>query len=324
MSLVRLKRAPWRLPRWLSGCLLAGVAWAANPTSQVRLELHPESAQVFFSHRGRALAVYTFRPTPRLPYLNLLGSIEGINVIQDAAVEAPERRGLSLGLELNGVDFSQGGDGWQKSGAEITRRIHRDASGRPVAELSHSVFWVPTQATPAGRETAWLIEERHLRFVVDELARETALHWRSEFEVGPAVDTVVVRTPVGKGLTLRLIPDFQPRRSPAAAGPPTGPVEVNQEEAPPVTPRFWSAMTAQIAGRILTTVCFDAPPSLDRPSIRVLTEPVTLVAADHGLESPPWIGRPGDRLQIQALITVLSHDATDEDLDERRRLWLHP
>jgi hypothetical protein len=303
----------------LGGWCLPGGAWGGNAASVIRLELFPQSGQVVLLHRGRSLALYEFRPAPQKPCLSLFCSIEGINVLEDTTTDHPFVRGLGLGFDINGVSFSQEGSGWQKSGPEITRRVQRDAHGRPVAELSHTVFWVPARSTPAMRESAWLIEERRLRFVIDEPARETAVDWHSDFEVGPAADQVTLSAPAGSGLTLRLIPDFRPRHPPRTEMPESDTAERDTEK---VSPAGWSAMTADIAGRRLTVTCFDDPAPPAQSGFRVQTEPFTMITASHGLDDQPWVGRPGDRFRLQALVTVLTREVTGPMLDERRGQWL--
>lgn len=308
--------------------LLAVCGWwlttgglGANSASVVRLELYPESGQVALFYRDRALGLYEFRSSPRKPCLSLLGSIEGINVLEDTTSEAPYIRGLSLGFEINGVSFSQDGDGWQRGGPEITRTIYRDPQGRPVAELSHRVYWVPTRTSPATRESAWLIEDRRLRFGVDEFARETSVEWQSELEVGPAAEQVTVAAPTGSGLTLRLIPAFRPGSSHEIAG--LG-GETEQEHTQGDRFEEWSAMTAHIAGRELTVTCFDHPAPLATPGYRMQTDPFTMMSTAHGPESQPWLGRPGDRFRVRVLVTVRTGEVTSQALTERRERWLNP
>jgi hypothetical protein len=303
----------------LGGWCLQGGARMADAASVIRLELFPQSGQVVLFHRGRSLALYEFRPAPQKPWLSLFCSIEGINVLEDTTTDDPFVRGLGLGFDINGISFSQDGAGWQKSGPEITRRVQRNAHGRPVAELSHTVFWVPTRATPAMRESAWLIEERRLRFVIDEPARETAVEWHSDFEVGPAADHVTVSAPAGSGLTLRLIPDFRPRHPPRTEMPESDAAERETEK---VSPALWSAMSADIAGRPLTVTCFDNPAPPAQAGFRVQTDPFSMITASHGLDGQPWVGRPGDRFRLQALVTVLTREVTSQILDERRDQWL--
>jgi len=305
----------------LGGILLAGVSWGADSASVIRLELFPQMGQVALFHRGRSLALYEFRQAPRKPCLSLFCSIEGINVLEDTTTDAPFVRGLGLGFEVNGISFSQEGGGLQKSGPEITRRVHRDARGCPVAELSHTVFWVPTQATPALREAAWLIEERRLRFVIDEPGRETAVEWHSDFEVGQATEQVTLTASEEGGLTLRLIPDFRPRNLPEPVEPESEAAEGGRAEA---SPALWSTMTAHIAGRQLSVALFDDPRPSGQPLIRAQTDPFTMISAAQGLDSGPWVGRPGDRFRVRALITVLSREATAAVLEERRDRWLNP
>jgi hypothetical protein len=309
--------------RWMAVCgwwLTTGLL-GANSASVVRLELHPESGQVALLHRNRAVGLYEFRPSPRKPCLSLLGSIEGINVLEDTTSETPYIRGLSLGFEVNGVSFSQDGDGWQRSGPEITRTIYRDPQGRPVAELSHTVYWVPTRTSPATRESAWLIEDRRLRFGVDEFTRETSVEWQSELEVGPAADQVTVAAPTGSGLTLRLIPAFRPRSSPEIASL-SG--ETEQEHAQGDRFEEWSAMTAHIAGRELTVTCFDHPAPPATSQYRMQTDPFTMMSTAHGLESQPWLGWPGDRFRVRVLVTVRTGEVTGQALTERRERWIKP
>jgi hypothetical protein len=305
----------------LGGILLAGISWGAESASVLRLELFAQTGQVALFHRGRSLALYEFRPASRKPCLSLFCSIEGINVLEDTTTDAPFVRGLGLGFEVNGNSFSQQGGGLQKSGPEITRGVHRDAHGCPVAEVSHTVFWVPTQATPARREAAWLIEERRLRFVIDESGRETAVEWHSDFEVGQATEDVTVTASEEGGLTLRLIPDFRPWDLPEPADPESEAAEGDRAEA---SPALWSTMSAHIAGRRLTVALFDDTRPSSQPVIRAQTDPFTMISAAQGLDSGPWVGRPGDRFRVRALITVLSGEPTATRLEARRERWLNP
>jgi hypothetical protein len=249
----------------------------------------------------------------------VLCSVEGINVLQDTTTDTPFVRGLGLGFEVNGLLFSQSGSGIQKSGPELTRRVQRDARGRAVAEIEHLVYWVPTAQTPASPDSAWLVEQRRLQFVVDESARETAVRWHSDFEVGPAVESARLVAPSGSGLTARLLPDFAPFGSAQVDG-----LNGRAGEGPAGEGvRSWCALQARVAGRPLTVALFGESVPAVEGAFHAQSEPFALLWARPGWAEQPWVGRPGDRCSFRALVVVQTREATDTSLQQRAELWLH-
>jgi len=296
----------------ITGCAgPVGVRAAGAPRPLLRLELSAPAGQLDLAYDGRSMATYDFRAAPQRPCVSRLLSLQGDGLLYGATPETPHTRGLSLAFTVNGTSFSEveTNAGWQRPGAELSRRILRDAQDRAVAEIEHRVYWLPSKESPANADAALLIEDRLLRFTVDEGASELALEWDSRCTPGPSWDAVFLTATPGQGLALRLALEF----SESGTAVPTH---------PGTAPSTWMSRRARFGNHWVVVSLFDDPDGSAPTRFDTLLQPHPILVSSGGLTETPQLLRAGEVFRVHGLLTVHTHSVTLEALAERRAQWL--
>jgi hypothetical protein len=281
----------------------------------VRLELMSGAGQVGLDYLGRRLAVYEFQPEGHKPSLLRLASLEGAVVVTEGTADRPDRRGLGLGFQVQDLSFwnEEEDSGWQRSGRDVSRRVGRDPQGRSVANVDHSVYWVPSADGLPRAEDAWLTEERRLRFVMSAAMREMAVDWESVFTVGDLPGGAAIRFPSNAGLGLQLAPEFQHVVVSYAVGETdatAGGVAAN-----------WVSLAGDLDGRPVTLTVsggWDRNPGL---SWDATSEPPAYLAVRPNPATWPRQFRSGDRFRLRFLVTIHARRMTAEALTARESAW---
>jgi hypothetical protein len=249
-------------------------------------------------------------------------SLDGRSVLQEGDSNVPHHHGMSLGFRVNGLSFwgEYEGSGWQRSGREIDRRVGRDARGRFFAEVGHTVYWVPAEEGLPRVNDAWLVEDRRIRFLVDESTGEVAVGWQSAFTVGELAEgtNVEIEVAEGEGWVLGLTPEFrQVVVTPSKV----------QTNAVPLLPGAgglggWVSLAGEIEGRPLTLTTYSETRKGEAPQWT------------HAPEQPAWLSvrpeppsrsntlGPGERLDLRFLVTAHLRRMTPKELAARLADWL--
>jgi len=303
------------------GILMALVCGGrAEVEPPLRMDLSAYAGQVEVTYWGRHLAVYQFQPKSRKPFLINLTSLDGRSVLQEGASGAPERHGMCLGFQVDDLSFwrEEEGCGWQRSGPEVERRVGRDDRGRLTAEFNHAVYWMPAETLMLRVDEAWLIEDRRLRFLVEEGTGEVAVEWESAFRVGEAAAGAMVGMQKGEGLGLQLAPEFERIVLESSA------VETNAGAALRASDgaACWVSLAGEVEGRPLTlTVYAD---SQDSEALRwtfLPGSPAHLIVRPNPASWPKRF-QPGDRFGLRFLATAHPRRMTSEALRTRQTDWL--
>jgi hypothetical protein len=301
------------------GAMNAGMGAGAD-AAIMDVELLSQAGMVEVRHSGRPLAVYQFKAAPFKPYLRSLHSLSGVNVLLDGPSDHLHHHGLMYAVKVNGVNFWEeaAGSGYQLSGPEISRRVTRDRAGRPVAELAHQVFWVPTNDVTDRASSAWMIEDRSLVFTIDAAAREVSVEWKSSFTIGPAIEEATVGGAAYNGLGLRLTPAFDHtagRRNGSAGS-------YTQEATWDVTQASWASTTQTINNHPITVSIFHNPTNTAEPRFFSMLNPFAYLSATQGLDTRPIVYRRGQKFALHYLVTVHARDLSAEETAARHGAWL--
>jgi len=277
---------------------------------------------VALNYQGHRLLVYASASNQFKPYVKELYTLAGDNVLLDAPPDHLHHHGLMYATAVNGINFweERGQVGYQKPVGPPHTSIGVSSSGRPRASLTQVIHWVgPKDATMQDTHSvALLVETRSLTVTVDEKAREVALAWHAQFQVGPGAKTVTLSGPAYNGLGLRLPPAFnlvaRHENSEAADYPTHGKGDV--------TAARWSCVSHELNGHPITVALFGQPSTLHGlPVFFTMVEPFTYLAVTQALDTKPLAYAAGEPFTVDYLLVVYADRKSSAFLTQRSRSW---
>jgi hypothetical protein len=301
--------------------LMCGVAQPADAALEVRTD--ESRGELTVSFHARPLLVYAFATNQWKPYVRELYALNGVNVLRDAPADHLHHHGLMYAIRVNGVNFWEetGQPGCQRSVKLLSSSVSRNSSDRPEAAFSQRIHWIAhSNALSASADTAdaLLVETRHLRLTVDEKAREVALDWQNDFEVGHAARVVRLTGSAYNGLGLRLPVEFDHVAR-----------HVNSENLPytaaqtwDVTPARWSSVTGTVNRQPVTVTVFGRPSNAGSTRFFTMRNPFAYLAVTQNLEQQPLEYRAAETFRVRYLLTVCSRSPSAADLDKTCAQWL--
>jgi hypothetical protein len=283
--------------------------------------LNSDRRELAIDYQGLPLLVYAFATNQFKPYVRELHALNGVNVLRDAPPDHLHHHGLMYAIKVNGTNFWEEtkAGGYQRPGWELLRKVGRDRSGRPTAELSHTIHWVtPDNAgllNPAP--AALLVEKRAIRVTIDESAGEVALEWRGDFTVGPASPKVTLGGTAYHGLGLRLPQDFDK----VALHQNSEGLPYTAEQKGDVTPAKWACVSGTVGGRGLMVALFSHPSDKGDPKFFSMIDAFAYLSATQGLDTTPIEYSAGEQFSLRYLLTIYPVKKSKEFLAQRYSRW---
>ena len=154
-----------KLPLILS--LLASCAVVVGVTSAAEhLEAVASAGQTewTFRYAGQPVMVYAFAPWSYKPYVKVLSTIEGEDLLRDAPHDHLHHHALMYAIRVNGLNFWEeiSGSGVEKPVKTDRPELGHTAAGLPEARLHQVLHWLAPQDAflPDSAAVALLIEDR--------------------------------------------------------------------------------------------------------------------------------------------------------------------
>lgn len=274
------------------------------------------------THDGQPVMVYRFDPQEFKPYVKALNTLSGYGVLRDAPFDHLHHHALMYGIKVNGVNFWEetAGCGVQKVVESSPPEISRNAEGLPQARLVQVLYWLAPEDAflPNTNAPTLLIERRTLTLTLNSKSQETALHWKSEFEVGSKTNVVTLTGANYHGLGMRFLQELDPvavhlipEGKPDLAG---GRQDVSAYR--------WEAVAFDSPGKPATIALFSAANNA-RGEARyfAMKTPFAYLSATQGLDLEPLVYRRGDHFELNYLVTLYPELKSTDTLAERARLW---
>ena len=314
-------------PAFVSASALLGLALLVPGSSARLLAAEALTAttavqpnQWTIRYAGKPVMVYAFDPQKFKPYVQALNTVAGYGVLRDSPFDHLHHHALMYGIKVNGVNFWEetAGCGVEKVVESRAPEISQNATGLPQARMSQVLYWLAPQDAflPNTNAPALLIERRTLTLTVNSAARETALHWSSVFEVGPATDTVTLTGANYHGLGMRFLQELDPLATHLT--PKGSPDLANGKQDASVYP--WEAVAFHHPERPATIALFGAPGNARGDAhYFAMKTPFAYLAATQGLDQEPLVYKRGDHFEINYLITLYPELKSAEALNERSR-----
>jgi hypothetical protein len=295
-------------------------AGAANPP--INIDSKVDQGVLTLRYQGRKLLVYAFATNQFKPYVRELYTLRGENVLRDAVPDHLHHHGLMYAANVNGINFweERGAAGFEKHVELPLHSARIDANGTPVADFIELIHWL-AQTNKAASDTlaaALLIEQRTLTVTIDEKNQEVALHWGSQFQVGPNAGKVTIHGPNYDGLGLRLPESFNhvAKFQNSAAQPYVGQNTQN------VIPARWTSVAGVMDGREVMLVMFGHPDNARGDAVFfTMLDAFAYLSATQGLDKKPLQYSAGDKFSLSYLLTVYSANKSPEFIRQRSELW---
>ncbi len=296
--------------------LLSLVAVVCAAESQLRLDTGVATNAWIVSHKGQPLLRYVFNPRQYKPYVAEFSAPDGRNILRDAPSDHLHHHGLMYAIKVNGLNF------WEEvSGSGVERAVETSAteSGN-AATLRQVIHWLaPQDAFLADTSpAALLIEHRTLILTVDAAAREAALEWKAEFEVGRKTNTVTLTGATYHGLGMRFLQELDKLANHSYAGrkPDLG---NNRQE---VSAALWAAVSFAAPEQPATIALVPHPSNArgDGQFFGMLTA-FPYLSATQGLDKQPLVYKTGDKFTLRYLVLLYPEVKSTEALEARARRW---
>jgi len=307
--------------------LIAGTAWfRAQPNSvatPIAVETSSQPTQWTISYEGKQVMVYAFDPRQFKPYVKVLNTLDEYGVLRDSPPDHLHHHGLMYGIKVNGINFWEetSGSGIEKVVESSPPEIGRTAAGVPQARIVQTLHWLAPEDAflPKSNAPPLLIERRTLVLTLDKAHRETALEWKSEFEVGSKSSEVTLTGANYNGLGIRFVPELDAAASHFS---PEGKLSLSNNEQD-VSPHFWEAVAFAVPGKPATIALFGAPDNARGDSrFFAMEKPFTYLSATQGLTQVPLIYTRGEHFTLNYLVVLYPELESAKNLDERGRRWI--
>ena len=274
------------------------------------------------TYEGKPVMVYAFDPQEFKPYIKALNTIGGYGVLRNSPADHLHHHALMYGIKVNGVNFWEetAGCGVQKVVESAPPEISTNKAGLPQARLVQVLYWLAPEDAflPNTNAPALLIERRTLTLTLNPKLQETALHWKSEFEIGPRTNAVTLTGANYHGLGMRFLHELDPLADHLA---PEGKPDLAGGKQD-VSAHRWVAVTFDNPGKPATIALFGAA-SNARGASRYFSmkTPFAYLSATQGLDQEALVHRRGEHFELNYLVTLYPELKSAETLAERERQW---
>ena len=302
-------------------CLLCSNLGAQAAAGLVA-EPSARTTQWTLSYDGKPMMTCVFDPQRFKPYVQALNTLEGYGVLRDSPSDHLHHHALMYGIKVNGINFWEetSGCGVQKVIDAAAPEISKSPAGLPQAGLVQVIYWLAPEDAflPNTNAPTLLVERRTLTLTLDKGNRETALQWKSEFEVGSKTNVVILTGANYHGLGMRFLKELDPL---AVHFTPEGKPNLEGSRQD-VSAHNWEALTFDGGGKPATIALFSSPGNV-RGDARffAMKTPFAYLAATQGLDQEPLAYHRGDRFELNYLVTLYPEVKSVDFLAERSRKW---
>jgi len=312
-----------KLPLILS--LLASCAVVVGVTSAAEHQEAVASAgqtEWTFRYAGQPVMVYAFAPWSYKPYVKVLSTIEGEDLLRDAPHDHLHHHALMYAIRVNGLNFWEeiSGSGVEKPVKTDRPELGHTAAGLPEARLHQVLHWLAPQDAflPDSAAVALLIEDRTLTLTVDPGSKEVALQWQSRFEVGGKTNEVTLTGSTYFGVGMRFREDLDGVAVHRNAG---GKPDLSNNRQD-VTPHAWGSVAFEKPGHPATITVYGDPKNAHGDAtFFTMRTPFAYLSATQGLHETPLVYKSGDRFELNYLVTVKPELLAPEAITARGQKW---
>ena len=301
--------------------LLGALAWLIPaPATAAEISAQVRDNEWTVKSGATTLCVYRFAPSLPKPYVSVLATTRGDNLLRDSPFDHKHHHALMYAVAVNGNNFWEEapGHGVERHAGGASNTVVTRSDGSSHAIFHHKVRWLTSAAAASSDSSppALLEESRTLKLTVDEKAREVALQWRSEFAVAPNAPEVTISGSEYFGLGMRFLQELDPVSSPLI-----GTTRVESDRL--VAPGPFGAMEFDAPGRPATVALYASPANAKSPAtfFTIRRTPFAYLSATQALDKGPLKYKAGDRFAVEYLVVTYPEAKAPEDLAKRGAAW---
>jgi methane monooxygenase PmoA-like len=311
-----------RISRLLLLCTQLLIPAFAMRAASLRVEGDSRPAEWTICLGDQKLLVYAFDPLKFKPYVKELYTTKGDNVLRDAPHDHLHHHALMYGIKVNGLNFWEElpGMGVQQPVQSPRPEIVKDSDGRTQARIAQLIRWVSPQEAflPTNAPVALLVERRTLTLSVNEARQEVALHWKSQFEVGPKTNEVTLTGANYHGLGMRFLEELDPVAKHLNAGNIPDLSGSKQD----VSQGRWGSVSFDAPGKSATIALYGLPKNPGGEAYYfTMKTPFAYLSATQRLDRDALIYRSGEKFELNYLVVLYPGPKSSRELDERGEEW---
>jgi hypothetical protein len=273
-------------------CLTAFSAVTAVPAQEADGD---GPAAVTVKADGRTMAVYQCVENPAKPYVAVLCSPSGVNVLRDSPADHKHHHGLMFAVAAAGVDFWSEND---KCGRQLNRS--KDMAANPVPKGDRLVIG-PQQIDWVGPGDGKLVLRETRRISVRSgtpQSRPALLTWDTELQT-PAGDPVTLSGSTYFGLGMRFVVSMDKGGQFVNADGKTDVSGTNNARS------AWCAYSASADGKPVTVAMFDSPANSRHPATWfTMDQGFAYLSATLDLSRQPLVIEPDKPLKLRYHVAV--------------------
>lgn len=244
-------------------------------------------------------------PEKHKPYVGLLTTPSGTNILRDNVADHLHHHGLMLAFNVEGTNF------WEETpGCGIQRVVSSRSAQRSV---SQTIAW--TEPT-TGR--VLLEERRSIAVLRSPDRRATLLGWESRLSAPGSAGSARVTGAHYHGLGMRFVEEMDGGEFENAAADPG--VVVRGEER--LMAGRWCAYRAAVNGRDVTVAAFDHPENIRSATWFTMARPFGYLSATLRAQETPLTIEAGRPLVLRYAVAAWDGHATSEEIQRLYMGWL--
>lgn len=297
----RFREAFWK--DWATGPLSHCLVWSCvlafsglAPEVALGAEgVQAKAPSIAFKSGERFLMVYQVTENPAKPYISMLYSQAGVNVLRDSPADHKHHHGLMFAVAVDGVDF------WSEN-PKCGRQVNRSQdAARLFAQHGDALEFGPQPIDWVGPDGKKVIV-RETRVVGVRRAgpsSATLVTWRTRLEPPPGEDSVTLTGSAYFGLGMRFVRSMDKGGRFVNADGKTGVAGTNNARS------AWCAYSASADGKPVTVAMFDSPANPRHPATWfTMDSAFAYLAATLDLSRQPLTVPAGKPLELCYYVAV--------------------
>ena len=256
--------------------------------------------------------LYCFRSIPAKPYLKILSSPSGVNILRDAPHDHLHHHGLMFALNVDGTDF------WVEN-ETAGRQIHTSfqdidvsiKNQNSLATFASTIDWVETASKKI------LLKEKRM-LSLTQSKQVTLLTWNSILKTPHDIPQVKISGSHFFGLGMRFVQSMDKNGIFINADSKTGKTVRGTEQ---LTPGNWCAYHAVAGGKPVTVAMFDHPENFRPVTWFTMLKPFSYLSATLKYHENPFTLKSADELSLTYGIAVWDGKTEKADIEQAYQEW---
>lgn len=266
-------------------------------------------------NRGEQTFVeYRFSDDDFKPYVQVLRSPNGINVLRDRPYDHLHHRGLMFAVNMNNIEFW--GQGWHMGSLGQQLYASRSLKLNPETNcLTGDLSWNSLEF-----ETTVMKERRRIQLLDVEPVKATVLAWESTFTVPEGQAKAVWKGDHYHGLGMRFAKEMDLSQAFFFSEDAQAPEHVRGTEY--LTRASWAAYHAKSEGKEVTVAMFDAPENPCYPGHWfTMYAPFSFLSATINTYRVPFEIKPGETAGFRYAIAVFDGHVNKQEIERLYTRW---